>query len=69
MGDKKPERIFQYPVTVAAFRRYTQDKTRYRTRAELNGFSYRFGNPTAENQLNLTCEVGREEKRREENSI
>ena len=54
---EKPERIFQYPVTVAAFRRYTQDKTRYRTRAELNGFSYRFGNPTNENQLNLTSEV------------
>ncbi|CAF3289538.1 unnamed protein product, partial [Rotaria sp. Silwood2] len=41
----KPFRIFQYPVTIAAFRRYTQDKTRYRTQAEINGFSFILGNP------------------------
>ncbi|CAF1063793.1 unnamed protein product, partial [Didymodactylos carnosus] len=34
--------IFQYPVTISAFRRYTQDKPRFRTTADLNGFSYVF---------------------------
>lgn len=51
-------RINQYPVTVAAFRRYTQDKTRYRTRAEINGFSFRFGNPTNQSTVNITALVG-----------
>jgi hypothetical protein len=50
-------RIFQYPVTVAAFRRYTQDKTRYRTQAETNGFSFILGNPTNQSTLNITSEV------------
>jgi hypothetical protein len=50
-------RIFQYPVTVAAFRRYTQDKTRYRTQAEINGFSFILGNPTNQSIINITAEV------------
>jgi hypothetical protein len=50
-------RIFQYPVTVAAFRRYTQDKTRYRTQAEINGFSFILGNPTNKSIINVISEV------------
>ena len=50
-------RIFQYPVTVAAFRRYTQDKTRYRTRAELNGFSFLLSNSTNPFISDVSAEV------------
>jgi hypothetical protein len=42
---------------VAAFRRYTQDKTRYRTQAEINGFSFILGNPTNRSTINVTSEV------------
>lgn len=44
-------------MTVAAFRRYTQDKTRYRTQAEINGFSFILGNPTNRSIVNVTSEV------------
>ncbi|CAF3754821.1 unnamed protein product [Rotaria socialis] len=53
-GHVKPFRIFQYPVTVAAFRRYTQDKTRYRTQAEINGFSFIFGNSSKHSIVNIS---------------
>ncbi|CAF1605247.1 unnamed protein product [Rotaria sp. Silwood1] len=52
----KSFRILQYPVTVAAFRRYTQDKTRYRTQAEINGFSFILGNSTTKSIDNVTSE-------------
>lgn len=44
-------------MTVAAFRRYTQDKTRYRTQPEINGFSFVLGNPTNKLPINVTSEV------------
>ncbi|CAF1046283.1 unnamed protein product [Adineta steineri] len=52
----QPFRIYQYPVTVAAFRRYTQDKTRYRTQAEVNGFSFVFENSTNKAIVNIATE-------------
>ncbi len=42
---------------MAAFRRYTQDKTRYRTQAEINGFSFILGSPTNRSTINVTSEV------------
>ncbi|CAF0856803.1 unnamed protein product [Adineta ricciae] len=49
-------RIFQYPVTVAAFRRYTQDKPRHRTEAEKKGYSFMLGNPTKKSAASITPE-------------
>lgn len=49
--------IMLYPVTIASFRRYMNDKYKYKTTAEINGYSFVFDKLVDKNGVRLDIKV------------